>query len=107
MEQVFMNIILNSLDAMHGTGTLTVKTRLHNGWAEVEFSDTGMGMPEEILDKIFDPFFTTKDSTEGMGMGLGLAVSYGIVKNHNGDISVSSKAGQGTTFSIRLPLDNA
>ena len=64
-------------------------------------------MPEEILDKIFDPFFTTKDSTEGMGMGLGLAVSYGIVKNHNGDISVSSKAGQGTTFSIRLPLDNA
>jgi two-component system, NtrC family, sensor kinase len=107
MEQVFMNIILNALDAMHGTGTLTVMTRLHNGWAEVEFSDTGMGMPEEILDKIFDPFFTTKDSTEGMGMGLGLAVSYGIVKNHNGDISVSSKAGQGTTFSIRLPLDNA
>jgi two-component system, NtrC family, sensor kinase len=106
MEQVFMNIILNALDAMHGSGTLTVKTRLHNGWAEVEFSDTGMGMPEEILDKIFDPFFTTKDSTEGMGMGLGLAVSYGIVKNHNGDISVSSKAGQGTTFSIRLPLDN-
>jgi two-component system, NtrC family, sensor kinase len=73
----------------------------------VEFSDSGTGMPEEILDKIFDPFFTTKDSTEGMGMGLGLAVSYGIVKNHNGDISVSSKAGQGTTFSIRLPLDNA
>jgi two-component system, NtrC family, sensor kinase len=73
----------------------------------VEFSDSGTGMPEEILDKIFDPFFTTKDSTEGMGMGLGLAVSYGIVKNHNGDISVSSKAGQGTTFSVRLPLDNA
>ncbi len=88
-------------------GTLTVKTHRDNGWAEVEFSDTGMGMPEEILDKIFDPFFTTKDSTEGMGMGLGLAVSYGIVKNHNGDISVSSKTGQGTTFSIRLPLDNA
>lgn len=107
MEQVFMNIILNALDAMHGSGTLTVKTHRDNGWAEVEFSDTGMGMPEEILDKIFDPFFTTKDSTEGMGMGLGLAVSYGIVKNHNGDISVSSKTGQGTTFSIRLPLDNA
>ena len=107
MEQVFMNIILNALDAMHGSGTLTVKTRLNNDWAEVEFSDSGTGMPEEILDKIFDPFFTTKDSTEGMGMGLGLAVSYGIVKNHNGDISVSSKAGQGTTFSIRLPLDNA
>ncbi len=107
MEQVFMNIILNALDAMHGSGTLTVRTRRNNGWAEVEFSDTGTGMPEEILDKIFDPFFTTKDSTEGMGMGLGLAISYGVVKNHNGDISVSSKAGQGTTFSIRLPLDNA
>jgi len=107
MEQVFMNIILNAVDALHGSGTLTVKTRRHNGWAEVEFSDSGTGMPEEILDKIFDPFFTTKDSTEGMGMGLGLAVSYGIVKNHNGDISVSSKEGQGTTFSIRLPLDNA
>jgi two-component system, NtrC family, sensor kinase len=107
MEQVFMNIILNALDAMHGSGTLTVRTRRQNGWAEVDFSDTGAGMPEEILDKIFDPFFTTKDSTEGMGMGLGLAVSYGIVKNHNGDISVSSKPGKGTTFSIRLPLDNA
>lgn len=107
MEQVFMNIILNAVDALHGSGTLTVKTRRHKGWAEVEFSDSGTGMPEEILDKIFDPFFTTKDSTEGMGMGLGLAVSYGIVKNHNGDISVSSKEGQGTTFSIRLPLDNA
>jgi signal transduction histidine kinase len=83
MEQVFMNIILNALDAMHGSGTLTVTTRHSNGWAEVEFSDSGTGMPEEILDKIFDPFFTTKDSTEGMGMGLGLAVSYGIVKNHN------------------------
>ncbi len=107
MEQVFMNVILNALDAMHGSGRLTVRTRRQNGWAEVEFSDTGIGMPEEILDKIFDPFFTTKDSTEGMGMGLGLAVSYGIVKNHNGDISVSSKPSQGTTFSIRLPLDNA
>jgi PAS domain S-box-containing protein len=107
MEQVFMNIILNALDAMQGSGTLTVRTRHQNGWAEVDFSDTGAGMPEEILDKIFDPFFTTKDSTEGMGMGLGLAVSYGIVKNHNGDISVSSKPGKGTTFSIRLPLDNA
>jgi signal transduction histidine kinase len=101
-----MNIILTP-DAMHGSGTLTATTRHSNGWAEVEFSDSGTGMPEEILDKIFDPFFTTKDSTEGMGMGLGLAVSYGIVKNHNGDISVSSKAGQGTTFSVRLPLDNA
>jgi PAS domain S-box-containing protein len=107
MEQVFMNVILNALDAMHGSGTLTVKTRRRDSWAEVEFSDTGTGMPEEILDKIFDPFFTTKDSSEGMGMGLGLAVSYGIVKNHSGEILVSSQAGKGSVFSIRLPLSNA
>ncbi len=106
MEQVFMNIILNALDAMQGSGTLSVRTRRAEGWVEIDFQDTGVGMPEEILDKIFDPFFTTKDSTEGMGMGLGLAVSYGIVKNHNGDIQVSSKVGEGTTFTIKLPLDN-
>jgi len=107
MEQVFMNIILNSLDAMHGSGTLTVRTRRQNGWVEIDLVDTGVGMPESMLDKIFDPFFTTKDSTEGMGMGLGLAISYGIVKNHNGDIQVASKEGKGTTFTIRLPLDSA
>jgi two-component system, NtrC family, sensor kinase len=107
MEQVFMNIILNAVDAMKGSGTLTVRTRNAGGWLEVDFIDSGCGMPEEILDKIFDPFFTTKDSTEGMGMGLGLAVSYGIVKNHNGDISVISKLGSGTIFTVRLPLDGA
>ncbi|MGC8658612.1 MAG: ATP-binding response regulator [Desulfomonilaceae bacterium] len=104
MEQVFMNIILNALDAMHGNGRLTIRTRILDEWVEVEFEDTGTGMPESMLDKIFDPFFTTKDSTEGMGMGLGLAVSYGIVKNHNGDILVSSKEGVGTVFTVRLPL---
>jgi two-component system NtrC family sensor kinase len=106
MEQVFMNIILNALDAMHGTGTLTIRTRKIDEFVEIEFQDTGSGMPEAMLDKIFDPFFTTKDSTEGMGMGLGLAVSYGIVKNHNGDIVVSSTEGVGTTFTIKLPLEN-
>jgi len=105
MEQVFMNIILNSLDAMQGSGTLSVRTRLNEEWVDIDFRDTGKGMPEEILDKIFDPFFTTKDSTEGMGMGLGLAVSYGIVRNHNGDILVSSKEGKGTTFTVRLPIE--
>jgi two-component system, NtrC family, sensor kinase len=105
MEQVFMNIILNALDAMHGSGTLTVTTSRSNGWVDVVFADTGLGMPEEVIDKIFDPFFTTKDSTEGMGMGLGLAVSYGIVKGHNGDIVVVSEQGKGTTFTVRLPIE--
>ena len=95
MEQVFMNIILNAVDSMKGSGTLTVKTRKASNWVEVDFIDSGYGIPEQILDKIFDPFFTTKDSTEGTGMGLGLAVSYGIVKNHNGDISVTSRPGIG------------
>jgi two-component system, NtrC family, sensor kinase len=107
MEQVFMNIILNAVDSMKGSGTLTVKTRKASNWVEVDFVDSGYGIPEQILDKIFDPFFTTKDSTEGTGMGLGLAVSYGIVKNHNGDIAVTSRPGSGTTFTVRLPLDGA
>lgn len=105
MEQVFMNVILNAVDAMEGSGTLTLKIQKANGWVDVIFEDTGHGIPEDMIDKIFDPFFTTKDSTEGMGMGLGLAVSYGIVKNHNGDILVNSKVGQGTTFTVRLPIE--
>ena len=104
MEQVFLNIILNAADAMNGSGTLTVRTRADQKWVMVDLEDTGRGMPEEIIDKIFDPFFTTKDSTEGSGMGLGLALSYGIVKNHDGDIRVKSKVGKGTTFTITLPL---
>jgi len=104
MEQVFMNIILNAADAMKGSGSLTIRTRRDGDWGAIDFEDTGPGMPESILDKIFDPFFTTKDSTEGMGMGLGLAVSYGIVQNHDGQIQVTSTEGEGTTFTVRLPL---
>ena len=103
-EQVFLNIILNAANAMKSNGSLTIKTRLmDDGNVEVEFSDTGCGMPEELIDRIFDPFFTTKDSTEGMGMGLGLAISYGIVRNHNGDIQVRSKVGEGSTFLSGCP----
>jgi two-component system NtrC family sensor kinase len=104
MEQVFLNIIFNAQEAMSGSGTLTVQTRKTSYGVEVDLSDTGPGIPEGILDKIFDPFFTTKDSTEGLGMGLGLAVSYGIVKKHNGDIQVTSSPESGTTFTIKLPL---
>ena len=103
MEQVFLNIILNAADAMNGAGTLTVRTRSEHKWVVVDLEDTGRGMPDEILDRIFDPFFTTKDSSEGSGMGLGLALTYGIVKNHDGDIQVKSRLGRGTTFTIMLP----
>ncbi len=105
MEQVFMNIILNAVDSMKGSGTLTVRTRQVCDLIEVDIVDTGYGIPEEMLDKVFDPFFSTKTSTEGMGLGLGLAMTYRIVKNHNGDIFVSSKVGSGSTFTIRLPLE--
>ena len=104
LEQVFLNIILNAVEAMNGSGTLTVQTRKVFDWIEVDLTDTGSGISGEIQDKIFDPFFTTKDSTEGLGMGLGLAISYGIIRNHNGDLRVSSSPIGGTTFTIRLPL---
>jgi two-component system NtrC family sensor kinase len=104
LEQVFMNIILNAVEAMQGSGTLTIRTRQTPEWVEVDLTDTGPGIPEEVQEKVFDPFFTSKFSTEGLGMGLGLAISYGIIKNHNGDIQVKSSPGDGTTFTIRLPL---
>ncbi len=104
MEQVFMNIILNAVEAMQGKGKLTIRTDKVKDAVEIEFADTGPGIADDIVDKVFDPFFTTKDSSEGTGMGLGLAVSYGIVKNHGGDIQVSGKVGKGASFIIRLPL---
>ncbi len=100
-----MNIILNAADAMRGSGTLTVTTRVTNGYIEIDFEDTGVGMPESMLDKIFEPFFTTKHSSEGTGMGLGLSVSYGIVKSHNGEMFVTSKEGVGSKFTVRLPFN--
>jgi len=104
LEQVFLNIVFNAIEAMDGAGRLIVRTRHREGWVETELEDTGPGIPESILHRIFDPFFTTKHSTDRMGMGLGLAISYGIVKSHRGDIKVSSAPGRGTTFTVRLPV---
>jgi two-component system NtrC family sensor kinase len=84
-------------------GTLTIKTDLRNGMAEVSFTDTGCGMTKEHLSKLFAPFFTTKET--GKGTGLGLAISYGIIQSHNGNIEVESEVGKGSTFLIKLPIE--
>ena len=99
-----MNIILNAADALAGNGgTLTIKTDLKDGKAEISFIDTGCGIPKEHLSKLFDPFFTTKET--GKGTGLGLAISYGIIQSHSGDIEVESELGKGSTFRIKLPVE--
>jgi len=105
LEQVFVNLLMNALDAMSEGGTLTVSAALsesEKGVLEVTVSDTGAGIPAEHLPRIFDPFFTTKDV--GKGTGLGLSVSYGIVKAHGGSIQVASEPGKGTTFKVLLPV---
>lgn len=104
VQRVFINMIVNAAEAMNGNGQLIMTTRRDQikGCIEIVFSDNGMGISEENLEKIFDPFFTTKET--GHGVGLGLAISYGIIKEHRGTISVESEVGKGTTFIIRLPV---
>ncbi|MCG2813324.1 MAG: HAMP domain-containing histidine kinase, partial [Thermodesulfovibrionales bacterium] len=102
MEQVFLNIILNAVQAMDGKpGTLAIGTLSDNGYCEISFTDTGQGIPEEVLLYIFDPFFTTKPV--GEGTGLGLSVSKSIVEQHNGKITVETSE-KGTRFTVRLPM---
>jgi len=104
LKQVFTNIIINAAEAIHGSGELNITTFSSPDRTSVfvEFTDTGEGIPEENLCRIFDPFFTTKDV--GKGTGLGLATSYGIAESHGGKIAVRSKVGEGSTFTIELPV---
>ena len=104
IKQVFMNLIMNAKHAVGKKGTLRIATGLgpSEGQMFVKIADTGHGIEKKNLARIFDPFFTTKPT--GEGTGLGLSVSYGIIKNHGGDILVESEAGQGSTFTIVLPL---
>jgi len=103
VQQVLINIILNSADAMPAGGILTITTQAAPGdaYVQVQFTDTGVGIPEKDLHRIFDPFFTTKGDKRGTG--LGLAVSYGIIERHRGQIEVQSQEGKGTTFTFKLP----
>ena len=102
LQQVFLNLFMNARDAMPSGGMLEVRTATHNGYVEVEITDTGMGIPRENLHRIFDPFFTTKST--GRGTGLGLSVSYGIIKEHAGKIDVRSTPGKGTSFRLEFPV---
>jgi two-component system NtrC family sensor kinase len=105
LKQVFLNIMINAADAMQGRGVLTIKTFFAGDGDKIaiEFSDTGGGIPQDILPRIFDPFFTTKKV--GEGTGLGLSMSYGIVKEHKGNIEVDTVLGSGTTFRVLLPVE--
>lgn len=103
LRQVFLNMISNARDAMPEGGILSVSTKKEGGFAHVIFSDTGVGISEENISKIFDSFFTTKSSVKGVG--LGLSVCYGFIKDHGGDIKVKSVPGEGATFTISLPFN--
>jgi signal transduction histidine kinase/ActR/RegA family two-component response regulator len=103
MREVLVNLVFNAVDAMPRGGTLDMSAREENQSIEISVRDTGIGMTEETRLRVFDPFFTTKDK---LGMGLGLAVSYGIIRRHEGTVDVESQSGTGTTFRIRLPISN-
>lgn len=104
VERVFLNLIINAAEAMEGKGKLTIRTAMGSTAQsiEIDVQDTGPGIPPENIGKIFDPFFTTKET--GHGVGLGLAISYGIVEEHKGKLTVESELGKGTTFMVDLPL---
>jgi two-component system NtrC family sensor kinase len=107
IEQVVTNLVLNAIEAVPRGERVTVRTEAtaDGRWLFLVVSDTGGGIRKEDLPRIFDPFFTTKE--DGKGVGLGLAVVYGIVEAHGGEISVESAEGAGTTFRVRLPLSSS
>lgn len=102
LNQVFMNVLVNAAQAIDKWGEIRVKTWFEGGNIFVCISDTGCGIPPQMLNRIFEPFFTTKEV--GKGTGLGLSVTYDIVKKHGGEIRVSSEPGKGTTFTIVIPV---
>ncbi|MCP4714008.1 MAG: response regulator [Deltaproteobacteria bacterium] len=101
LREVLINIVINAIDALPQGGQIRVRSYLDEPEVVVDISDSGDGIEQAIMDKIFDPFFTTKGP---QATGLGMSVSYGIIKRHKGSVSVASKEGQATTFSIRLPV---
>ena len=100
IEQVFINLVQNAMDAMPKGGWLTIHAQRENNFLAVTITDTGCGIPDTIKNKIFDPLFTTKPK----GIGLGLAISSNIIQRHEGSIDLKSKEGEGTSFIIKLPI---
>lgn len=103
LQQIFLNIINNAIDAIGRDGTVTILTHLVAGEVRIVIQDNGPGIPEDILPHIFEPFFTTKET--GKGTGLGLSITYGLIKKLGGDITVRSTTGQGTAFTITIPTN--
>ncbi|HEX4842899.1 MAG TPA: ATP-binding protein [Limnobacter sp.] len=103
LNQVFLNLLINAAHAIESRGCIQVQTRQTEGWVCVTIRDDGHGISQDNLARVFDPFFTTKPI--GQGTGLGLAVSYGIVKQHGGRIEVQSQAGRGSAFTVWLPME--
>lgn len=103
LNQVFLNLLVNAAQSMEQQGTITVTTWSEPGQVCVSVADTGKGMPKEVQERIFEPFFTTKPA--GKGTGLGLSISADIIRKHQGEISVESEPGRGTTFTVRLPVE--
>jgi signal transduction histidine kinase len=101
MSQVFVNLILNAIQAMKGEGDLFIRLSADEEFVRIAVRDTGCGIPALVKGKVFDPFFTTKPV--GQGTGLGLSISYGIVEQHGGRIEVDSVEGHGATFTVILP----
>jgi PAS domain S-box-containing protein len=103
LRQVFLNLTVNALQAIEGSGVIAITTsEVEGGMITATVSDTGCGIPPAMLEQIWDPFFTTKEV--GKGVGLGLAVSYNIIKKHGGEVSAESTPGKGSKFTVRLPL---
>ena len=105
MNQVFLNLITNAAQAIDGDGTLTIASKADGSQVQVDFTDTGVGIPDDVLPKIFDPFFTTKPV--GEGTGLGLSIVHKIVKGHGGAIKVRTTPRKGTTFTVSLPVNGS
>lgn len=102
LNQVFMNLLVNAVQAIDNQGEIRIRTWQEGAFVYASVSDTGCGIPDHLLSKIFEPFYTTKEV--GKGTGLGLSITYDIIKKHQGEISVESRPGEGSTFTIRLPI---